>query len=118
MPWVIAQQTHAEAFENINAGRVNPMLFLPRKGREADKAPWGSSLGLLGHVILFGIDLRGGYQALLGGLLVLAAAVCYAAGALMIRRHLADAEPLGVAAAAMLVTTVHFLLPGACSHSS
>jgi drug/metabolite transporter (DMT)-like permease len=88
------------------------MRFAPQEGPRGRQAALGLLLGLLGLVLLFGIDLRGGYQALLGGLLVLASAVCYAAGALMIRHRLADAEPLGVATAAMLVTTVALLIPG------
>ncbi|NJP96406.1 DMT family transporter [Nonomuraea sp. FMUSA5-5] len=88
------------------------MRFAPQERPRGRQGALGLLLGLLGLVLLFGIDLRGGYQALLGGLLVLASAVCYAAGALMIRHRLADAEPLGVATGAMLITTVALLIPG------
>ncbi len=73
----------------------------------------GIVLGLLGLVLLFGIDLRGGRLALVGGVLVLAAAVCYAAGAIMIHRRHADAQPLGVATSAMLFNTGALAIPTA-----
>jgi drug/metabolite transporter (DMT)-like permease len=71
----------------------------------------GIVLGLAGLVLLFGVDLRGGTRALLGGALVVAAALCYAGGAIMIHRRHADASPLGVAASAMLVSTAALVLP-------
>ena len=72
----------------------------------------GIALGLVGLVLLFGLDLRTGSDALLGGVLVLTAALGYAAGAMMIHLRLGDADPLGVAAAAMLVSTIALLVPG------
>jgi drug/metabolite transporter (DMT)-like permease len=75
----------------------------------------GVGLGLVGLILLFGVDLHGGRLALLGGILVIAAAVCYAAGAIMIHRRRADAQPLGVATSAMLVTTVVLAIPTAFS---
>ena len=73
----------------------------------------GIVLGLLGLVLLFGIDLRGGRLALASGALVLAAAVCYAAGAIMIHRRHSDAQPLGVATSAMLFSAAALALPTA-----
>ncbi|RBQ15342.1 EamA/RhaT family transporter [Spongiactinospora rosea] len=75
----------------------------------------GLSLGFLGLILLFGFDLRGGREELLGGVLLVGAAVCYAAGGLMIHRRHADAEPLGVATCSMLVTTCALLIPGVLS---
>ncbi len=71
----------------------------------------GIALGVLGLMLLFGLDLRGGRSALVGGGLVLAAAGCYAAGTIMIHRRHADVPPLGVATSAMLVTTVALAAP-------
>jgi drug/metabolite transporter (DMT)-like permease len=71
----------------------------------------GIALGFAGLVLLFGVDLRGGHRALLGGALVLIAALGYAAGAIMIHRRHADAPPLGVATSAMLVTTAILAVP-------
>jgi drug/metabolite transporter (DMT)-like permease len=75
----------------------------------------GIVLGLVGLILLFGVDLRGGWHALLGGTLVLIAALCYAAGSIMIHRRHAAAQPLGVATSAMLVTTVAMAVPAGFS---
>ena len=75
----------------------------------------GVLLGLVGLVLLFGVDLRGGRLALLGGVLILVAAVCYAAGAMLIHRRYAEAPPLGVAASAMLVTTAAVVVPASAT---
>jgi drug/metabolite transporter (DMT)-like permease len=72
----------------------------------------GILLGFAGLVLLFGVDLGNGWQGVIGGLLVLAAAVGYGAGSIMIHRRHADAQPLGVATSAMLVTTAALILPG------
>ena len=71
----------------------------------------GISLGFAGLVLLFGIDLRGGHSEIIGGALVLVAALCYAAGAIMIHRRHAEAPALGVATSAMLVTTAVLAIP-------
>lgn len=70
----------------------------------------GILIGFVGLVLLFSNDLAG-RTVVVGGLLVLGAAVCYAAGSLMIFRRHADAQPLGVATSAMLVTTAAVLIP-------
>jgi drug/metabolite transporter (DMT)-like permease len=75
----------------------------------------GITLGLAGLVMLFGVDLRGGRMALFGGALVLVAAVCYAAGAVMIHRRYDEAPPLGVATSAMLVTTAALIIPASAT---
>lgn len=86
--------------------------FAPEERPQSWRGIAGIILGLAGLVLLFGLDLGNRHQALLGGLLVLTAASCYAAGALMIHRRLGYAEPLGVATAAMLVSTAVLLIPG------
>lgn len=73
----------------------------------------GIGLGLLGLLLLFGRDLHTGPSALTGGGLVVAAAVCYAAGGIMIHRRYGDAPPLGVATSSMLITTVALAAPTA-----
>jgi drug/metabolite transporter (DMT)-like permease len=88
---------------------------------DPDERPRGYSgllgivLGTIGLVLLFGGDLRGGMRAVFGGLLVLTAALCYAAGAIMIHKRHAEAQPLGVATSAMLVTTGALTIPAALS---
>ncbi|QOC93911.1 DMT family transporter [Micromonospora craniellae] len=73
----------------------------------------GIAVGFVGLTLLFGVDLRGGRLVLLGGALVLVAALCYAAGAIMIHRRHATAPPLGVATSAMLVTSATMITPAA-----
>jgi drug/metabolite transporter (DMT)-like permease len=75
----------------------------------------GIMLGLMGLVLLFGIELRGGWHAFVGGALVLAAALSYAAGSIMIHKRHVDAPPVGVATSAMLVTAVAMAIPAVAS---
>jgi drug/metabolite transporter (DMT)-like permease len=77
----------------------------------------GIALGMVGIVLLFGVDLGDSTDALVGGLLVLLAGLGYAVGALVVRAHLREVPPLGVAAGVMalatlaMVPTVPFALP-------
>jgi drug/metabolite transporter (DMT)-like permease len=73
----------------------------------------GLLLGFVGLVLLFGLDISGGTRAMIGGLLLLGAALCYACGALLIHRKLTFAEPLGIATIAMVVSFLVLLIPGA-----
>jgi drug/metabolite transporter (DMT)-like permease len=63
-------------------------------------------------VLLFGLDVSGGTRALFGGLLLVASALCYACGALLIHNKLTFAEPLGIATVAMAVSVAVLLIPG------
>ena len=87
--------------------------YAPDERPQGWKGTTGITLGMLGLILLFGVDLRGGWPTLTGGALVLAAAICYAAGAIMIHRRHADAQPLGVATSAMLVSTTTLIIPTA-----
>ncbi|GII23702.1 DMT family transporter [Planosporangium mesophilum] len=89
--------------------------YAPEERPQGWKGRAGLTLGLLGLILIFGVDLRGGQLALAGGSLVLLAAVCYAGGAIMIHRRHADAPPLGVATSAMLVSTAALAIPTAFS---
>jgi drug/metabolite transporter (DMT)-like permease len=57
-------------------------------------------------VVLLGIDVAGRVEELLGAAMILVAAVGYAVGPLIVRRHLAGAHPLGPVAGALAVSTV------------
>jgi drug/metabolite transporter (DMT)-like permease len=70
----------------------------------------GVVMGIIGVVLLFGVDLSGDAQALAGGLMVLLASVGYAVGSLFLKHRLRGAPPVGVAASTMLAGTV-VLLP-------
>jgi drug/metabolite transporter (DMT)-like permease len=89
--------------------------FDPAERPQGRRGVIGLLMGLAGLVLLFGVDLSGGTQALLGGLLVVGAALCYASGTMLIHCQLKFAEPLGIATAAMLVSTVLLLIPGLLS---
>jgi drug/metabolite transporter (DMT)-like permease len=66
----------------------------------------GLAIGLAGVALTVGADLSLSSGALLGGLALLLAAVGYAAGGFMVKHRLAEIQPLGVVAAAMVVATV------------
>jgi drug/metabolite transporter (DMT)-like permease len=70
----------------------------------------GVAMGIIGVVLLFGVDLSGDAQALAGGLMVLLAAVGYAVGSLYLKHRLRGAAPVGMAASTMLAGTL-VLLP-------
>jgi drug/metabolite transporter (DMT)-like permease len=112
------QETVTSALAGILVG-AQPLFvallalrWAPEERPEGWPGALGVGLGLLGLILLFGLDLTNGATALVGGLLVLLAAFCYAAGAVMIHRRLHEADPLGIAAAAMLVSTAALVLPG------
>jgi drug/metabolite transporter (DMT)-like permease len=65
----------------------------------------GIGVGMLGVVLLFGADLTTS-GALVGGLMVLLAGFGYASGALLNKRLLPGAPPVGVAGASMAVAAV------------
>jgi drug/metabolite transporter (DMT)-like permease len=70
----------------------------------------GVVMGIVGVVLLFGVDLSGDAQALAGGLMVLLASVGYAVGSLFLKHRLRGTPPVGVAASTMLAGTL-VLLP-------
>ena len=89
--------------------------FDPSERPQGLRGVCGLLLGLAGLVFIFGGDLRTGDHALLGGALVVLAAMCYAVGALLIHKKLTFIEPLGIATTAMLVSTAVLLVPGVLS---
>jgi drug/metabolite transporter (DMT)-like permease len=70
----------------------------------------GLVLGFAGIGLLFGVDLGGDDEAVLGGLGILLASLGYAVGALVAKRRLADVPPVGVAGSIMALSAL-FLLP-------
>jgi drug/metabolite transporter (DMT)-like permease len=77
----------------------------------------GVAMGIVGVVLLFGVDLSGDAEAIAGGLMVLLAAVGYAVGSLYLKHRLQGVPPVGIAAATMvagtlvLIPAVLFTLP-------
>ena len=70
----------------------------------------------LGVVLLFGLDLSGSSDQLLGGLMVLGASLCYAIGAMLFKHKLPGAPPVGVAAGQMAVAEQY--ARGAAEHAA
>jgi drug/metabolite transporter (DMT)-like permease len=73
----------------------------------------GLVLGFVGVVALLGLDFRTQVVALLGAGAVLLSAAGYAASALLYRRWIPNAPPLGVSALMMLCSSIVFALPAA-----
>jgi drug/metabolite transporter (DMT)-like permease len=70
----------------------------------------GVVMGIVGVVLLFGVDLSGDAAALAGGLMVLLASVGYAVGSLYLKHRLQGVAPVGIAASTMVAGTL-VLLP-------
>jgi len=66
----------------------------------------GVAMGIIGVVLLFGVDLSGDGEALAGGLMVLLAAVGYAIGSLYLKHRLKGVAPVGIAASTMIAGTI------------
>ncbi len=61
----------------------------------------GVSMGIVGVVLLLGIDAGGGAAALAGGLMVVLASLGYALGAYYLKRNLSGIDPTAIVAATM-----------------
>jgi drug/metabolite transporter (DMT)-like permease len=70
----------------------------------------GLLVGFTGVVVLVGIDVAGRSDELLGAAFILLASVGYAAGPMILRRHLADLDQRAVMAVALAIAAV-FLTP-------
>jgi drug/metabolite transporter (DMT)-like permease len=66
----------------------------------------GLVVGIVGVVALLGLDVGGDALGLLGAGMVLAAALCYAGGALLIKRSFSDIPQLGAIAAGLALATL------------
>jgi drug/metabolite transporter (DMT)-like permease len=66
----------------------------------------GLLLGLAGVIALMGIDVAGRADELLGALMILVSAFCYAVGPMVLKRHFADLDPRASMGAALGVAAV------------
>jgi drug/metabolite transporter (DMT)-like permease len=66
----------------------------------------GIVIGIVGVVMLFGVDLSGSATELTGGAMMLGAALCYAISWLLVKHKMAGAAPEAVAGGTMLVAAV------------
>jgi drug/metabolite transporter (DMT)-like permease len=77
--------------------------------REERSSGWGAVgivLGMLGVVLLFGLDLSGNGDLVLGGAMILLASLGYAVGAMLLKHRLPGVPPVGVAGATMAVASL------------
>jgi drug/metabolite transporter (DMT)-like permease len=72
----------------------------------------GVVMGILGVVLLFGVDLTGDAKALAGGLMVLLASLGYAVGGLYLKHRLRGVPAVAIAASTMVVGALA-LMPAA-----
>src|SRR5262249_123399 len=70
-------------------------IWLDQSERVGSKRLLGLVVGILGVGVLLGLDVGGDANGLLGAGMVLAAALCYAFGALLIKRRFSDIPQLG-----------------------
>jgi drug/metabolite transporter (DMT)-like permease len=66
----------------------------------------GMLIGFAGVAALVGIDIGGRTAELVGAGAILAAAVCYAIGPMIVKRRLSDVDPLGPVAASLGIATL------------
>jgi drug/metabolite transporter (DMT)-like permease len=69
----------------------------------------GVLLGMAGVVLLFGVDLSGSTDTLIGGLMILGAALSYASAALVVKRKFTGVPSVGVAASTIALSAVAYL---------
>ena len=69
----------------------------------------GVVLGMAGVVLLFGVDLSGDTEELVGGLMILGAGLSYAFAVLIVKRGFTGVPPVGVAASTMVISAVAWL---------
>jgi drug/metabolite transporter (DMT)-like permease len=74
----------------------------------------GLTVGIVGVVLLVGVDFAGDASELVGALAILTATCCYAGGSLIVNRQLSDLQPLGPVAAALALSSL-MLMPSAVS---
>lgn len=70
----------------------------------------GVGIGMIGVALLFGVDLSTDLQAIAGGLMVLGAGFCYAAGSMVLKRTMSDV-PAAATASATMATSAVLTLP-------
>ncbi len=69
----------------------------------------GVLLGMVGVVLLFGVDLSGDAETLVGGLMVVGAGLCYAIAVLIAKRGLTGVPPVGAVVSNLTISAVFWL---------
>ncbi len=93
----------------VSSAPIFTALLALRFDRAARMTGWGAVgivVGMLGVVLLFGLDLGGDADTLAGGLMVLLASLGYAVGAILLKRKVRHVEPVAVAGANMAIAAL------------
>ena len=114
LPWPLIAAGEQEVSSSLAAiliATVPLVVALLAMRFDAEERPTGARLvgmlvGLGGVVALLGIDVAGKPEELVGSLLILLAAIGYAAGPMIIKHKLADAHPLGPVTAALAISAL------------
>jgi drug/metabolite transporter (DMT)-like permease len=69
----------------------------------------GVLLGMVGVVLLFGVDLSGSAETLVGGLMIVGSGLCYAIAVLIAKRGFTGVPPVGVVVANLTISAVFWL---------
>jgi len=69
----------------------------------------GVLLGMLGVVLLFGVDLSGDAETLVGGLMIVGSGLCYAIAVLIAKRGFTGVPPVGVVVSNLTISAVFWL---------
>jgi drug/metabolite transporter (DMT)-like permease len=93
-------------------------LRLDRSERVDGLRMIGLLIGLGGVIMLLGLDVGGSTDELLGALAILGATACYAVGIFIVRRSLADVNPVGAVAVALAIAAVMLAPAGITSLSA
>jgi drug/metabolite transporter (DMT)-like permease len=94
------------------------VLFAVKEERLHGIGVVGTVIGIFGVALLFGVDLSGDSDALLGGAGILLAGLGYAGASVLAKRKVPDVPPVGIAgtitavSALVLLPTVPFGAPG------
>jgi drug/metabolite transporter (DMT)-like permease len=87
-------------------------IWIDHEERSSGLRLVGIGVGLAGVALLLGVDLGGGGAELVGGLMVVLAALGYAIGGFLVKHRLTGVAPVGMSAAVMTASAL-FLLPPA-----
>ncbi len=114
VPWPLlaaGEQRVDSSLAAILVATVPLLVALIAMRVDAGERPTGARLigmviGFGGVVALLGVDVAGQPREVVGALLVLLVAVCYASGPMIVKLRLPDADPVGTVAAALALATI------------
>ena len=120
LPWPLlaaGEQSIDSSLAAILVATVPLLVALIAMRFDAGERPTGARLfgmvlGFGGVVALLGVDVAGQPREVVGAVLVLLVALCYATGPMIVKLRLPDADPVGTVAAALALASV-LLAPAA-----